>query len=185
MIVVLIGPPGAGKTEQGRLLHAREHAVWVSMGALLRRNAKPGMADVIKRGDLVDDEYVNQLVQTELESISKNRVVILDGYPRHIGQADWLIDHAHSTGRLITTLIHLKISKDESLRRLSQRGRFDDSPEVVGHRYDDYMNNFAKIIDHFVANGVVLSEVDGERPVEVVFNDIDKIVYDVHQSQNR
>lgn len=185
MIVVLIGPPGAGKTEQGRLLNTREHAVWLSMGEMFRRINDAAINEIMQKGGMVDDAFVNTLVQGALAALPTDKVVVLDGFPRHAGQADWLVAYAKQTNRTIQHVIHLKISEDESIRRLSKRGRADDDEQIVRSRYQDYMNTFNDVISQFVTAGVSLSEVNGEQPVEDVFKEIDEIVYDVHQNQNR
>lgn len=182
MIAVIIGPPGAGKSSQSELLKDREHVVWVYVGQLLRQQNNPDISRVMSRGDLVDDNLVNGLIAQELAKIDPAKVVVLDGFPRHTPQAAWLIDFAASSAHSLRVIIHLKISAEESLKRLRGRARADDTKESINQRLTDYQANIHPLIDYFSDHGIEVAQIDGERSVERVFADIDKLINHVHQS---
>jgi adenylate kinase len=185
VIVVLIGPPGAGKTKQGLLLKEREHVVWLSAGQLLRSEADEATMAVVNRGDLVDNEVVNAVLQKHLDLQPLDKVVLIDGFPRQEVQAKWLLDYSRSSGRQVRSVIHLMVPRDVTLERLKKRGRPDDVAEAVEGRLQDYEQNILPIVEYFAHAGIKIDVIDGNRPIEEVFIDIDEVISRVHKSQNR
>lgn len=182
MIVVLIGPPGAGKSKQSSLLKEREHVVWLSAGQLLRDLKDSAIDAVMNSGELVEDEFVNQLIERNLNQTPRSKVAVLDGFPRHEAQAEWLLGYSTETGRAINSVIHLKVDGDVSRERLQKRGEDRDNPDSVNERLEDYAITIEPLVEYFKQAGVQVNTVDGNRPVEAVFEDIDNILHHVHQS---
>jgi len=95
-VVVLLGPPGAGKSEQSRRLNARHSIPIISTGELLRDQVRRGtplglQADsYIKAGQLVPDSLMNPILEERLSQPDCARGFILDGYPRTLAQAESL-----------------------------------------------------------------------------------------------
>jgi len=96
MNVILLGPPGAGKGTQSRLLTETLGLVQLSTGEMLRAAAASGSAagnrvkDIIDRGDLVTDETVIEIISDRLDELGEAEGAIFDGFPRTLGQADAL-----------------------------------------------------------------------------------------------
>ena len=94
--IILLGAPGAGKGTQGKLLSATYGIPQISTGDLFRENIARGtdlglkVKDVLNRGDLVTDALVNDMVAERLGKPDVRRGFILDGFPRTVGQAEWL-----------------------------------------------------------------------------------------------
>ncbi len=103
--IILLGAPGAGKGTQGKLIAATYGIPQISTGDLFRENVARGtdlgrkVKDVLSRGDLVSDGLVNDMVAERLGQPDVNRGFILDGFPRTVGQAEWL-DRYLKTRRL-------------------------------------------------------------------------------------
>lgn len=103
--IILLGAPGAGKGTQGKLMAATYGIPQISTGDLLRENVARGtelgvkVKEVLSRGDLVTDVLVNDMVAERLSQPDVNRGFILDGFPRTVGQAEWL-DRYLKTKRL-------------------------------------------------------------------------------------
>ncbi len=103
MIIVLYGPPGAGKGTQSAMLSKQFSVPAFSTGDMFRAAIAAQtpvgqqVKDVMERGDLVGDELVNRLVFERLDNPDCANGVILDGYPRTVAQAlaldAWLEDH--------------------------------------------------------------------------------------------
>jgi adenylate kinase len=95
-VIVLLGPPGAGKSEQGRRLAEHHYIPVISTGDLLRDNVKRGtqlglQADpYMKAGQLVPDSLMNPILEERLSQADCRRGLILDGYPRTPAQAESL-----------------------------------------------------------------------------------------------
>jgi adenylate kinase len=94
MRVIFLGPPGAGKGTQARLLHERFGTSQISTGDILRENLARGtelgkQADAYMRaGQLVPDELVIAMIERELEKSPKG--FVMDGFPRTVAQAEAL-----------------------------------------------------------------------------------------------
>lgn len=185
MIVVLIGPPGAGKSKQSELLKKREHVVWLSAGQLLRDKNDSLINQVMSTGGLVDDEIINTMMANMIEKISQDKIVLLDGFPRHEAQADWLIEFSRRSNRAITLVLHIHIPDEVIYDRLNLRGRMDDKPDTIADRIEEYNKNIKPIVGYFANSGIKILDINGDRSAEDVFEDIDKALHDIHQSQKR
>lgn len=184
MIAILLGAAGAGKSKQSQMLRQREHVVWLSAGELLRSENDSELDEVMRRGDLIDDDLVNGLFKRELAKIDPAKVVVLDGFPRHMSQAAWLVDYAATSSHRLAIVVHLRIPEEISRQRLKARARDDDNEAGIEQRLEDYRLNIHPVIEYFASHNVPVVEVDGDRPVEEVFADVDGALSRVHQSQN-
>lgn len=127
--VLLLGAPGVGKGTQAQILMAHYGIPQISTGDLLRshrsRQTELGMlADgLMKQGRLVPDELVNQMVAARLAEPDAARGYILDGFPRTLGQANWL--DAHLRGLSATALpvvaVSITVPYDVLLQRITGR----------------------------------------------------------------
>src|SRR5215467_13791678 len=100
--VILLGPPGAGKGTQAKLIAQRYGIPQISTGDILRENVAQGTelgrkADpIMKSGALVPDDLVLAMVADRLGRTDCDRGFILDGFPRTVGQAGWLDEYLAS-----------------------------------------------------------------------------------------
>lgn len=127
MIVVVLGPPGAGKGTQCDMLAERSGLPHVATGNLLRdaitRQTPLGLLaqPYIDRGELVPDATMDQIVRERLAEPDARRGAILDGYPRTIDQARALNRMLSETGRKVDRVIYLRVPVEEVVRRIAQR----------------------------------------------------------------
>lgn len=125
--LVLLGPPGAGKGTQARLLAERFQLQQVSTGDLLRdavaEGSEVGLAarEIMERGDLVPDDIVTRILADRLDR-DAGQGVIFDGYPRTIAQAKALDALMTARGRTIGTAISLDVHPEKLAARIC--GRF-------------------------------------------------------------
>jgi adenylate kinase len=126
--ILLIGPPGAGKGTQAKNIVELWGIPQISTGDLLRGNVAAGTELGIKtkgilgRGELVPDDLVNQMVAVRLKEPDCSRGFILDGFPRTIGQAEWLDRHlAEREGGLPVVAVQLKVDYTHLVRRVTGR----------------------------------------------------------------
>ncbi len=124
---VLLGGPGSGKGTQAEHLCKTFNLPHVSTGDLFRDNIKKQTElgrlakAYMDRGELVPDDVTERMVSTRLAQPDAVRGFILDGFPRTVSQAEALDEILHGAGRRVTGVIHLKVSDEEIIRRLSGR----------------------------------------------------------------
>jgi len=198
--IILLGPPGAGKGTQAKLLAAKNGLVHLSTGDILRdevaRDTELGRLakGYMNRGDLVPDTLIIDMIKGRL---GEDGGFILDGFPRTVTQAEALEKIIS-----IDVAIYIALSREEVIRRLSSRRvcrdcgkiynllynspknegvcdacggelfqRDDDKREVIENRYDVYMNATAPLIN-FYKQRKLLKDVDGSQPTEKVSEQI-------------
>jgi adenylate kinase len=94
--IILFGPPGAGKGTQAKLISSTYGIPQISTGDLLRENVDrhtelgATAKSLMERGELVPDGLVCDMVAERLQNADCDRGFILDGFPRTVGQAEWL-----------------------------------------------------------------------------------------------
>jgi len=128
-VVVLLGPPGSGKGTIAALLVRRDPSVChVSSGDLLRAAVKRSdtpaaraAAEAMRRGELVADAVVGELVIERLRTCSADAILLLDGYPRNEQQAAALEREAAREGSRVTAAVWLDVPEDVLLARLGGR----------------------------------------------------------------
>lgn len=172
-MVVFFGPAGAGKSVQGQMLSARHQWRWLSAGQLLRDSHDPEMAESLKTGHLVSDQTVNRVIGEALARSKDIDHVILDGYPRRLAQAEWLVsNHAGPGRRSVKLVVVLEVPKSELMRRLAVRGRVDDTPEVIEERLRVYRQEMYPILSYFTEQGIPIVHIDGTGSVGQVHDRI-------------
>jgi adenylate kinase len=125
MIIVLMGAPGAGKGTQADLLSERAGYRKISTGDALRKHVKLGTqvgkqaGEIMARGELVPDNVLLQVLKEELGSNPKE-IVILDGYPRNLAQAETLKEVVEGVHPVVCCA-HLDVGRDDIIARLSGR----------------------------------------------------------------
>src|SRR5690606_36203830 len=93
-MILFFGAPGSGKSSQGQKLVERNGWQWMSTGDLFRRSEDPEVLKRLAAGELIDDELTNKVLSDALKKLDTSKMLILDGYPRNIDQAEWLLRHA-------------------------------------------------------------------------------------------
>ncbi len=139
---IIFGPPGAGKGTQARKIAAAFNLMHLSTGALLREEISHQTAvgqrvqHIMARGELVDDDIVDEIVKDKIENNGQVAGFVFDGYPRTINQANHL-DVFLST-KALPLILNLEVDEDELVKRLRLRGqeagRVDDNEETIKNR---------------------------------------------------
>ncbi len=121
-LIIIFGPPGAGKSLAGDLLVKHLNAKKISTGEILREKAIQNLLpeDItykVFNGILIDDDIVNNIVKNELKCDNEN--IILDGYPRNFSQFIALQDIVGNTFDICC--IYMETPHDLILKRINQR----------------------------------------------------------------
>ncbi len=164
-MIVLFGPAGSGKTTQGRLLAEKFGFRWLSVGQVLRDTGR--FDKTLKEGGLVDDMEVIRLMNREIQKADLEGMdVILDGYPRDIEQANWMVQNNFFDK--VDLAIVLDVPKEELWKRIEGRGRNDDTKEVVEKRFEVFEQNICSILPLMEAGNVKVLKVDGVGEFEEI-----------------
>lgn len=127
MQLLLLGPPGAGKGTQAKLITERYQLLHLSTGDLLRKNIANGTAlgdearPYMESGKYVPDELVNKMVEAAIDDPAARNGVVFDGYPRTLNQAETLDALLENKGRPIDVVINLDVMPEVLIERLSGR----------------------------------------------------------------
>jgi adenylate kinase len=175
-MILFFGPPGSGKSVQGELLVKRNGWQWLSTGQLFRESKVPEIHKRLATGELIDDELTNKVLDEALKHIENSTKVVLDGYPRNTDQAQWLVDRLPSHSREINCIVEFKVDSEEIVRRLSQRGRAEDTKEVIERRLEIYHEKTKPVLDFYETQNVPILRVDGNGTVEEVHERIQQVV---------
>jgi adenylate kinase len=172
-MIIFFGPAGAGKSVQGQILAARHGWRWLSTGQLLRDTHDPQIIQEMQTGDLVSEATANKVMDQALGGAKDIESVILDGYPRELTQAEWLLNARAHHGRDIQLVIVLEVPRAEILKRLKVRGRADDTPEAIDKRLNIYRSEIYPILDLLNDNNVPIVHIAGVGTVGEVHDQIE------------
>lgn len=127
LVLILLGPPGAGKGTQARMLEERFGLVQLSTGDLLRAAVAAGTdagkaaKAVMDAGGLVSDDIVLAVLKDRMSDPDTQAGVILDGFPRTTGQAEALDALLAESGQKIDAAVSMEVEDDAMVERVSGR----------------------------------------------------------------
>lgn len=169
-MILFFGAAGSGKSDQAKIMVDNENWSWISMGQLLRDTTDTQVHEFQQKGILVPIEKVNQVLAQALDKEAPAEKLILDGYPRQIDQAKWLIENCKSRSIKIEMAVNFDVNIEELLKRMELRGRSDDTPESINERLAIYHKEIDPILELLSSNGVKVVHVDGVGTREDVHN---------------
>jgi len=181
--IFIIGPSGCGKSTQAKLIAEKYQLTHLSMGQLLRNEIALGSPegleakDYLDNGKLVPEELSYKVLTNSLNKIN-NQDFIIDGFPRTIFQGQFIEGYLNNTNQPLDLIIHLDVTFEEIQTRRAARGvefqdasRTDSTPEAIASRQKFYDDNNGLIMNYFQSKNL-LFRVDGNRPIEPIFQDI-------------
>ena len=174
----MVAAPGGGKGTQGQRLAAEYGIQHVSSGEVLRVEARAGtqvgreVAAFQRRGDLVPDQIVFDLVIPVVAAAAARGGYILDGFPRTVSQAMEAFDVARRLDLTLDAAVYLDVPEPVLLQRLMSRARPDDTEEVIKHRLEVFAETTRPLIAYYRQPRGILVEVDGDQPPEAITAEI-------------
>jgi len=196
MRLVFVGPPGAGKGTQAKVICDKYKIPQISTGDMLRAGKAAGTLDpelvkTMASGGLVPDSAVIDLIRKRTENDDAKNGFLLDGFPRTVPQAEALNKLLEERGQKLNVVVALEVAKDllmerACLRRTDKKTgqiyhlkykppppdadlehRADDKEDVVRNRIDTYEKMTADLLPFYEKSGL-LERVDGVGEVAAV-----------------
>src|SRR5437899_3088029 len=125
--VIFIGPQGSGKGTQAKKLAERINAIYIGTGSTFRKIAKEDtefgryIKSLIDQGMMATDQDVEKIVSEKLANAPESQVVLFDGVPRRLSQAEWLIKFMHAAGKHDVATIYITLPEEEAIKRMAAR----------------------------------------------------------------
>jgi len=174
MRLILMGPPGAGKGTQAKVVAERLGVPAISTGDIFRDNVvqQTDLGRTAQRymdaGDYVPDEVTNAMVRDRLAQDDAGKGFLLDGYPRTLDQVRTLDAMLAEDGHAIDAVVVLEVDREELVARLLKRaeieGRTDDTEDVIRRRQEVFAEQTAPLIDVYAERGLVVT-IDGSGEI--------------------
>lgn len=142
MRLVLLGPPGAGKGTQARMLGERIGAPQIASGDLLRKAVRDHTPlgveakSFMDKGSLVPDELVLKLIDARLDQSDAKSGYILDGFPRSVSQAEALRGMLKRRGEKLSKVVAIDVPDEELVKRISGRRTCRNCNEMYHMAFD-------------------------------------------------
>lgn len=171
MNILVLGSQGSGKSTQADLLFAKINLPHLSTGDVFRKLAATSseLGLRIKRnmetGELVSDADTFAVLSEILKNPEYSSGIILDGFPRNLYQAQ-------NSPIIFNKVFYLKVSDETAVKRLLNRKREDDTPEVIKERLTVYHSQTEPILDYYRGQGILV-EVNGEPSESEIFAEIE------------
>ncbi|MCY7324130.1 MAG: adenylate kinase [Phormidesmis sp. CAN_BIN36] len=179
--LIFLGPPGAGKGTQAKLLAESHNIPHISTGDILRAAVSRQTLLGIKaqgymdRGELVPDQLVTDLIRERLGQPDAQLGWILDGYPRTVVQADSLDGLLTGLNQGCDRTINFDVPDEALIERMLNRGRKDDNEDVIRRRLEVYREQTAPLIDYYQVREK-LTTIDGNQSTEEVAEQLNKVI---------
>ena len=183
MIIILFGPPGAGKGTQAQRLVDRYNLKQLSTGDMLREAIAEGSelgkkaSSIMDKGELVSDEIILSMIRDRLEN-SESNGFIFDGFPRNLEQAkalDGILRQLKLNLDLVIEIVVedvVLISRIENRAKESKNARSDDNEAVLKNRLKVYHESTELIKPYYLEKNKLV-KIDGMRGIEQVSADIE------------
>ena len=201
--LILIAPPGAGKGTQAKMLCEKFNLIHISVGDLLRNQNDESLKEKMKKGILIDDNTILNLMKKRLNEADVKNGFILDGFPRNLNQAKAL----DSITNDIVTVVYLEVPKEELLNRIMGRvictkcghvynnlieklkpinndvcdicnskleKRIDDTVDIFLNRYDTYIKETQPVLEFYKNKGNLYKITSLDK--DQIFNEIVEIL---------
>lgn len=186
MRLIFLGPPGAGKGTQAKLLAEASRTPHISTGDILRNAVAQRTPLGVKaqsyldQGELVPDQLILDMMRERLSQPDTESGWILDGFPRNVIQASFLDELLRELNQECDRAISLEVPDEVLVARLLGRakkeGRTDDTEEVIRRRLEVYREQTEPLIGYYRDRQQLVS-VDGNQSMPEVTADLKQAIH--------
>jgi len=181
--ILLLGPQGAGKGTQGKLLAAEYGIPHVATGDMLREAMASGselgvkVKPIYDAGRLVPDNLMIELIRERLRADDARKGFVLDGFPRTMPQAEALEEMLREIGRELDVVFEFQlddqVGRERMLKRAADEARVDDTPEAIEQRLRLYHDETEPLVEYYRTRGNLVG-IHADRPIESVRAEIQR-----------
>ncbi len=181
MNLLLLGPQGAGKGTQGKLVAADYGIPHVATGDMFRaaiaQRTPLGqrVEPILAAGELVPDELTVELIRERLSQPDAAAGFALDGFPRNLVQAEALDRMLGEIGHSLDAVLYFdvpdEVGFERALKRAQDENRPDDTPDVIRRRLAIYHDETEPVVEHYRATGKLVP-LHAERSIEDVHREV-------------
>ena len=179
-VIFVIGPPGVGKNTQCDKLVEKYNFIHFSTGDLLRAEITKGTEDakliksIMSQGKYVPVKITCNLIKKAMNNYSKDKIFLIDGYPRNQENIDGWMEIFGNNYKLITSIIldcDEKVLENRLIERAKSSGRIDDNIETIQKRFKTHLEESKPIEKKLKLLGPFI-EINGDNSINEVFNQI-------------
>ncbi len=182
-LILIIGPPGAGKSTECRLLNEKHKDDIASFSVTniikerIAENSAIGqiMQKYVHSGDLVPGDLIMHEVIDLIKNGDKD-IILIDGLPRGLNQMKTLGDAIHMDDNVeLVAVIEIKVNRETARRRRLADNATQEERDIFEHKMDIYHDLLGEIEDYYKKDDL-LTIIDGEKPSEIVVSEIDRFL---------
>lgn len=184
--IVILGPPGAGKGTQGKLIADEAGIPHINTGEMFRAAITNGtklgarVRATLDAGDLVPDELTCAVVRARLADDDTLGGFVLDGFPRTLAQAEALDRSLEELDRgELSVVLNFQIPDEVAVERLlgraAREGRSDDGRETIQHRLDVYHDKTEPLVGYYRNKGILVG-IHADRTIGEVFAEVQQVL---------
>lgn len=171
-MIIFMGMSGAGKGTQSGFLAQDNGYSYISSGQIVRDHANEHQKAEMLAGRWLADNEILLMVDKALNALPDQNRVILDGTPRTLVQAQWLLAEARKGRFKIEAVFNLLISLEEAKSRLQNRHRVDDSDQAIQERFAQHQREVTPILNYWQDQHVPVFDLDGAQSPEAVHQEV-------------
>ncbi len=174
MNIFLFGAQGAGKSTVGKYIAESLGVPFIATGDIFRKlreeDSETGrlVKSLYDRGEMSPDDLTMEIVNKRINEPDAKNGFVLDGAPRNLVQEKLMTKQPDLA-------IMISLDEKESLRRMVERGRVDDTREGIGKRLSWYKEKVMPVINLYKSRGVKFVEVDNTPPEAEVHKTLDEL----------
>jgi len=172
--ILVVGPPGAGKGTQSKMIAKKFGYKHISTGEILRKLNKNStlrkkVFALINKGNFIPPKLAVEITLNYIKSNKK--ILVLDGFPRNVTQAK-LIKNKIDVIKVIAFTGRNSVFKERLMKR--RQGRTDDTKEVINHRFKVYKRETEPLLKHYGAQ--ITHKINAEPPIKDIFKEVEKVI---------